>query len=78
MPYAVVPIGADFNSKAINALAETMSRNEQGGWEFVFAFPVTRTTCLFFKSQTYLMVLRQTIPSAGPPVSAPGVDQPSE
>lgn len=59
MAYKVVPIGKEFTPKAIQALEERIAQDELAGWEFVFAFPVTQRTCIFMRSETYLMVLRK-------------------
>lgn len=58
MPYAVISIGREFSTRGLQALQERLNQLEGEGWEFVFAFPVTHTSCLFIRQETYLAVLR--------------------
>ncbi len=64
MPYKVIPIGTDFNTKALKVLEDQLSAEEGGGWEVVTVFPVVRTTCLFLKQESNLVLLhRRSEPS---------------
>jgi hypothetical protein len=75
--YRMLQLGMDFTPRQLGKLAAVLDNEQALGYELVFIFPVTVTTCLFFKSEQYIAVLRsRDVAAQSPPPTAWGAAPP--